>query len=53
MNEIVGRHEAPQEVLIKAALKAVKALTEYEQELLFERLIQHCPQFGKGNPDNH
>lgn len=52
MDETVTAHVAPREELIEAAFRAVEALTEYEQELLYERLVQHCPQFNKGNPDN-
>lgn len=52
MNEKDSEHVAPRKALIEAAYKAVEALTEAEQELLYERLAQHCQPFSIGNPEN-
>ncbi len=52
MNEKDSEEAAPREALIAAAIKAVEALTAAEQELLYERLAQHCQPFCIGNPEN-
>lgn len=53
MDDRGGANAAPREDLIEIAFRAVEALTEEEQELLFERLMQHCQSFYSRNPDSH
>lgn len=52
MKEKDSEHVVPREALIETAYKAIEALTEAEQELLYERLAQHCQPFSTGNPEN-
>lgn len=52
MNEKDSERVTPSEALIEAACKAVEALTEAGQELIYERLAQHCQPFSIRNPEN-